>query len=59
MVFLSAALHHVNHPDPHQLWNPIFHLYQDLSPPSSNLMDDLLDTKSNTCLQHDLAYGNE
>lgn len=37
MTLLSAAFHHVYHPDPHQLWNPIFHSCQDLSPPSSNL----------------------
>ena len=47
------------HPDPHQLWNPLLHSCQNLSPPSSNVMDDLLDTKSNTCLQDDVAYGNE
>ena len=59
MALLSVALHHVNHPDPHQSWNPPFHYFQSLSPPSSNVVDDLLDTKSNTCLQDDPAYGNE
>ena len=59
LTLLSAALHHVYHPNPHQLWNPIFHSCQNISPPSSNIVDDLLDTKSNTCLQDDPAYGNE
>ena len=59
MTLLSATLHHVNHLDPHQLWNPLFHSFQDLFPPSSNVVDDLLDTNFNTCLQDDLAYGNE
>ena len=59
MVFLSYALHHMNHPNPHQLWNHVFHSFQNISPPSSNVVDDLLDTKSNTCLQDDPAYGNE
>ena len=59
ITLLSAALHHVYHPDPHQLWNPLFHSCQNLSPPSSNVVDDLLDAKSNTCLQDDPAYGNE
>ena len=59
MALLSAALHHVYHPEPYRLWNPIFHSCQYLSPPSSNVMDDLLETKSNTCLQDDPAYGNE
>ena len=59
MALLLAALYHVNHPDPHQLWNPLFHSCQDLFPPSSNVVDDLLDTNSNTCLEDDLAYGNE
>ena len=59
MVLLSTALHHVYHPDPHQLWSPLFHSFQNLSPPSSNAVDDLLDAKSNTCLQDDPSYGNE
>ena len=60
MVLLLAALHHhVNHPDPHRLWNPLFHSCHYLFPPSSNFVDDLLDTKSNTCLQDDTACGNE
>ena len=59
MVLLSTTLHHVNHPDPHQLWKPLFHSCQDLFPPSSNVVDNLLDTKSNTCLQDDPTYGNE
>ena len=46
MVLLSAAHHHVNHPDLHQLWNPLFHSCQNICPPSSNVHDDLLDTKS-------------
>ena len=58
MALLSVALHHVYHPDPHQLWNPLFHSFQNLSPPSSNVVDDLLDDKSNACLQDDLAYAN-
>ena len=58
MVLLSALLNHVNHLDPHQLWNPLFHSVQSLSPPSSNFVDDLLDTKSNTCRQDDPTYGN-
>ena len=58
MVLLSAALHHVYHPDPHQLWNPLFHSCLSLSPPSSNVMDELLDPKSNICLWDDHAYGN-
>ena len=59
MALLSAAIHHVYHPDPHQLWNPLFHSCQNFSPPSSNVVDDLLDAKSNNCLQDDRAYGNE
>ena len=59
MALLSVALHHVYHPDPHPLCNPLFHSCQNLSPPSSNVMDDLLDAKSNTCLQDDPTYGNE
>ena len=59
MALLSATLHHVYHPNPHQLWNPLFHSCQNLSPPSSNVVDYLLDAKSNTCLQGDPSYGNE
>jgi len=59
MAFISAALHHVYHPDPHQLWNPLFHICQNLSPRFSTDMDDLLDAKSNICLQDDPTYSNK
>ena len=59
MALLSAALHHVNHPGPYQLWNPLFHSCQNIFPPSLNVVDDFLDTNSNTCLQYDPTYGNE
>ena len=59
VVLISTALHHVNHPNLHQLWNPLFHSCPYLSPPSSNVVGDLLDTNSNTSLPDDLADGNE
>ena len=59
MAIRLAAHHHVNLPDPHRLWNPLFHSRQDLFPLSSNVTDDLQDTKPNNFQKYDLAYGNE
>lgn len=59
MELLSATLHHVYHLDTHQLWNPPFHSCENLSPPPSNVLDDLLDAKSNTCPQDYPAYDNK